>query len=85
MPLCEVSSVRVSESSVPQARTPNDRAQRSQAPQPNAGFDGEVATATVAINTLLDLGLRSVAGEHPVFVNMTRAFLTRELYTALPP
>jgi EAL and modified HD-GYP domain-containing signal transduction protein len=49
------------------------------------GFDGDVATATVAINTLLDLGLRTVAGEHLVYVNMTRAFLTRELYTALPP
>ena len=36
-----------------------------------------------AINTLLDLGLRTVAGEHLVYVNMTRAFLTRELYTAL--
>jgi len=57
---------------------------RSQGPGQSQGFDGEVATATVAINTLLDLGLRTVAGEHPVYVNMTRAFLVRELYTALP-
>lgn len=49
-----------------------------------AGFDGETATATVAINTLLDLGLASVAGEHPVYVNLTRAFFERELYLALP-
>jgi len=51
---------------------------------PLAGFDGETATATVAINTLLDLGLTAVAGEHPVFVNLTRAFFERELYLALP-
>jgi len=49
-----------------------------------AGFDGETATATVAINTLLDLGLGAVAGEHPVYVNLTRAFFERELYLALP-
>jgi EAL and modified HD-GYP domain-containing signal transduction protein len=48
------------------------------------GFDGETATATVAINTLLDLGLGAVAGEHPVYVNLTRAFFERELYLALP-
>ncbi len=53
--------------------------------QESDGFDGEIATATVAINTLLDLGLDTVAGEHPVFINLTRSFLVRELYLALPP
>jgi len=57
---------------------------RAQQSGPLAGFDGETATATVAINTLLDLGLSAVAGEHPVFVNLTRAFFERELYLALP-
>lgn len=57
---------------------------RTQQTGPLAGFDGETATATVAINTLLDLGLGAVAGEHPVFVNLTRAFFERELYLALP-
>lgn len=57
---------------------------RGQQAGPLAGFDGETATATVAINTLLDLGLSAVAGEHPVFVNLTRAFFERELYLALP-
>lgn len=57
---------------------------RGQQTGPMAGFDGETATATVAINTLLDLGLTAVAGEHPVFVNLTRAFFERELYLALP-
>lgn len=57
---------------------------RAQSSGPMAGFDGETATATVAINTLLDLGLSAVAGEHPVFVNLTRAFFERELYLALP-
>ncbi len=53
--------------------------------EPGPVFDGEVATATVAINTLLDLGLQTVAGEHPAFINMTRSFLVRDLYLALPP
>jgi c-di-GMP phosphodiesterase len=57
---------------------------RSQRVQPIAGFDGETATATVAINTLLDLGLAAVAGEHPVYINLTRPFFERELYLALP-
>jgi EAL and modified HD-GYP domain-containing signal transduction protein len=57
---------------------------RGQGTGPLAGFDGETATATVAINTLLDLGLSAVAGEHPVYVNLTRAFFERELYLALP-
>jgi c-di-GMP phosphodiesterase len=57
---------------------------RGQQTGPLAGFDGETATATVAINTLLDLGLTAVAGEHPVFVNLTRTFFERELYLALP-
>ena len=57
---------------------------RSQLTSPLAGFDGETATATVAINTLLDMGLFAVAGEHPVFVNLTRTFFERELYLALP-
>ncbi len=47
-------------------------------------FDGDTATATVAMNTLLELGLYTVAGEHPVFVNLTRAFFVDDLYTALP-
>ena len=57
---------------------------RSQSEAGARAFDGDVATATVAINTLLDLGLESVAAGQPAFINMTRAFLTRELYTALP-
>lgn len=57
---------------------------RSQPGSQARPFDGDVATATVAINTLLDLGLECVAGRQSAFINMTRAFLTRELYTALP-
>lgn len=48
-------------------------------------FDGNVATATVAMGTLMDMGLDRVAGSLPVFVNLTRAFFERELYVALPP
>lgn len=55
---------------------------RSQDGPKPGGFDGD--TATVAINTLLDLGIYSVAGEHSVFINLTRSFFERELYVGLP-
>jgi EAL and modified HD-GYP domain-containing signal transduction protein len=46
--------------------------------------DSDAATATVAMNTLLELGLCTVAGNHPVFVNLTRSFFTEDMYLALP-
>jgi EAL and modified HD-GYP domain-containing signal transduction protein len=48
-------------------------------------LNGDVATATVAMNTMLDIGLYTIAGDRPVFVNLTRSFVTKELYKALPP
>ncbi|MBL8856997.1 MAG: HDOD domain-containing protein [Planctomycetes bacterium] len=57
---------------------------RAQGESAKQQFNGDTATATVAIHTLLDLGLYTVAGEHPVFVNLTRGFFTDELYTVLP-
>lgn len=57
---------------------------RKQADDSNQNFDGDTATATVAINTLLDLGLYTVAGQHPVFVNLTRTFFVNDMYTVLP-
>lgn len=58
---------------------------RRQDEQTAGVLDGDTATATVAINTLLDLGLYTIAGQHPVFLNLTRGFFMNEMYAVLPP
>ncbi|MCG8450323.1 MAG: HDOD domain-containing protein, partial [Pirellulales bacterium] len=40
--------------------------------------DGEIATASVLCNALLEIGLGRVTGDKPVFVNFTKSFLTGE-------
>lgn len=49
------------------------------------GAAGDSATATVAMNALMDIGIETLAGGQPVFLNLTRAFFEQELYMALPP
>lgn len=46
--------------------------------------DGNVATATVAANALLQIGLDQLVGSRKAFVNMTREFLVDGLYQVLP-
>ncbi|MFG0319188.1 MAG: EAL and HDOD domain-containing protein [Planctomycetota bacterium JB042] len=59
---------------------------RSDAVPPGSpGFDGNVATATVAINSIMQIGLDQIVGEKRAFVNMTREFLLRGHYRVLPP
>ncbi len=47
-------------------------------------LDGDQATATVAINTIYNIGLDHLVGPHRAFINMTRSFLVEGLYKALP-
>jgi EAL and modified HD-GYP domain-containing signal transduction protein len=53
--------------------------------QGSEGQPGDAATATVAMNALMDIGIETLSGGQPLFVNLTRAFFERELYAALPP
>jgi EAL and modified HD-GYP domain-containing signal transduction protein len=38
-------------------------------------LDGDRATSQVILNTFTEIGLKAIAGDHPVFINMTRGFL----------
>jgi EAL and modified HD-GYP domain-containing signal transduction protein len=55
-----------------------------------AGFDsavfqdGDAATASVAVNSTLDLGLERLVGERRAWINVTRSVLTQRLYRFLP-
>lgn len=46
--------------------------------------DGDQATASVLLNTFLEIGLDRVVGPHLAFVNMTRGFLLGEHCESLP-
>lgn len=52
---------------------------------PNSPIDGEVATATVMLNTVVELGIDNVVGKELAFFNMTEAALLEERYKVLPP
>ncbi len=41
--------------------------------------DGDQATTEVVVNSMMDIGLGSIVGRRPAFINMTRGFLTGEL------
>jgi EAL and modified HD-GYP domain-containing signal transduction protein len=47
--------------------------------------DPDVATATVSVNAVLDIGLDTLAGNAQVFFNVTRHVLADKLYQFLPP
>lgn len=53
-------------------------------PPGSPGFDGNVATATIAINSVMQIGLGPIVGEKLAFVNMTREFLVKRHYQVLP-
>ncbi len=58
---------------------------RGAADAPQASFfDGDAATSQVILNTFISIGIHDVAGEHPVFINMTRPFLVEGLASQLP-
>lgn len=53
--------------------------------EPTANVEnGEVATATVATNTIVEFGLDKLVGKHRAFLNLTRAFFVEGHYRALP-
>lgn len=54
-------------------------------PPGSPGFDGNVATATIAINSIMQIGLDPIVGGKRAFVNMTREFLLEGHYRVLPP
>ena len=55
------------------------------ASQDHADFiDGEHATARVVVGAIVDVGLDVVVGEHPAFINVTRALLCGERLQTLP-
>lgn len=41
-----------------------------------AGLNGDLVTARTVLNSFLEFGLQQLAGPHPVFINLTRPFLT---------
>ena len=45
----------------------------------------EMASATVALNLIIEIGLDRVVGDQLAFIRMTRAFLVDGQYRALPP
>jgi EAL and modified HD-GYP domain-containing signal transduction protein len=45
----------------------------------------DVATATVSVHAVLDIGIEKLAGDAQVFVNVTRHTLEQGLYEFLPP
>jgi EAL and modified HD-GYP domain-containing signal transduction protein len=47
--------------------------------------DGTASTAQVVLNTFLEIGLDSVVGDRPAFVNATRSFICDGLAAQLPP
>jgi EAL and modified HD-GYP domain-containing signal transduction protein len=47
-------------------------------------FDGDGATSQVILNSFVSIGIDDVAGELPVFINMTRSFLVDGLASQLP-
>ena len=53
--------------------------------QKTASQDPDVATATVSVNAVLDIGLDTLAGSANVFFNVTRHVLADRLYQFLPP
>ncbi|MBI4879131.1 MAG: HDOD domain-containing protein [Planctomycetes bacterium] len=57
---------------------------RSESWPANGILDGDQATASVAINTIYNIGLDRLVGQHRAFINMTRSFLVEGLYKALP-
>lgn len=38
-------------------------------------FDGDMATSQVLLNTFLEIGVHRIVGQHPAYVNFTRALL----------
>ncbi len=50
-----------------------------------AAQNPDVATATVSVHAVLDVGLDTLAGNAQVFFNITRQILTQRLYEFLPP
>ena len=47
---------------------------------PQAGFDGNCATANTVLNSFLEFGMRRLVGPHRAFINLTRTF-----FTDMPP
>jgi EAL and modified HD-GYP domain-containing signal transduction protein len=58
---------------------------RSVAPAPAAAIDGDHATATVMLNTVVELGIDNVVGPNLAWFNMTEQALLEERYSVLPP
>ena len=48
-------------------------------------IDGSQATAQVAVNAFLDIGLEAIVGSKDAFLNMTRELLLGEEWRAFPP
>lgn len=49
------------------------------------GIDGDAATAKVISNSAAVVGLSTLTGGKPAFINITRRFLLEGLYEVLPP
>lgn len=47
--------------------------------------DGDTATAKVAVNAILDIGLDVLVGPGQAFINVTRSVMLQDLYDFLPP
>jgi EAL and modified HD-GYP domain-containing signal transduction protein len=47
---------------------------RSEEAFTGAGFDGDLATARIMLDSFLEFGLNRLVGPHKVFINMTRTF-----------
>jgi c-di-GMP-related signal transduction protein len=47
-------------------------------------IDGDQATTDVIVNTFLEIGLDNIVGNHPAFINLTRAFFVGEHTISLP-
>jgi c-di-GMP phosphodiesterase len=58
---------------------------RSTTPGPISAVDGDLATATVMLNTIIELGIDSVVGSQYAWFNMTEETLQQERYAVLPP
>ncbi|MDH3354271.1 MAG: HDOD domain-containing protein, partial [Chromatiales bacterium] len=54
-------------------------------PNSAAIVDGDQATSQVIVNSIMDMGLDRLVGEHPAYINLTRCFITGEIQLPFEP
>jgi EAL and modified HD-GYP domain-containing signal transduction protein len=48
-------------------------------------IDGDQATSQVIVNSILDMGLERLVGQHTAFINLTRSFISGEINIPFEP